>query len=187
MGKEHTTYVLKSYRASWLQSLRHTNLTICLAPGLPWANLVCFSFWTPGALMAVPHAAWMHRAPRFCLNFPTNLSRSREGRGPGKFGGPPPLYGVASAAQTHLQQCWGPSGLWGGSESVCGAIGAWLGTCLALWGLLQAKCWDLFELELVKAAAAGGISGLTAPGLCCRSDYLRWGEVGRAGAAPRSS
>lgn len=135
----------------------------------------------------MPHAAWIHRAPRFCLNFPTNLSRSREGRGPGKFGGPPPLFGVVSTAQTHLQQCWGPSGLWGGSESVCGAFGAWLGTCLALWGLLQAKCWDLSELELVKAAAAGGISGLTAPGLCCRSDYLRWGEVGRAGAAPRSS
>lgn len=105
----------------------------------------------------------------------------------GSLGGPPPLFGVVSTAQTHLQQCWGPSGLWGGSESVCGAFGAWLGTCLALWGLLQAKCWDLSELELVKAAAAGGISGLTAPGLCCRSDYLRWGEVGRAGAAPRSS
>lgn len=39
-------------------------------------------------------------------------------------------------------------------------------------------------MELVKGAAGGGISGLTAPGLGYRSDYLRWGEEGRAGVAP---
>lgn len=46
---------------------------------------------------------------------------------------------------------------------------------------------DPFEQELVRAGAAGGIFGLTAPGLCCRSDYPRVGEEGKAGVAPRSS
>lgn len=75
---------------------------------------------------------------------------------------------------------------WLGGGLCVWSLWEWPGIYLALWGLLQAKRQDPFELELVKGAAAGGISGLTAPGLCHRSDYLRRGVVG-AGVVPRSS
>lgn len=166
MGKDHSACELKSYRASWLQSLRHTNLSICLATRLPWAKMVCFPPRTPGASMAMPHAGWIHRAPKFCLNFPTNLCRSSEGLDFGVWGGPPPL------SRDGLQPRLSPS-------SASGPVGPGMAEDLsARWGLLQAKCRDLSELELVKTAVAGGIFGLTAPGLCCRSDYLRWKRRG---------
>lgn len=60
------------------------------------------------------------------------------------------------------------------------------------WG--SAWCWegcfrltDPFEPELVKAGAVRGISGLTAPGLCCRSDNPRGVRRGRLEWLPEAA
>lgn len=90
-------------------------------------------------------------------------------------GGPPPL------SRDGLQPRLSPS-------SASGPVGPGMAEDLsARWGLLQAKCRDLSELELVKTAVAGGIFGLTAPGLCCRSDYLRWKRRGGLERLPEAA
>lgn len=37
--------------------------------------------------MAMPHAGWTHRVPKFCLHCSRNFSRSSEGLGLREFGG----------------------------------------------------------------------------------------------------
>lgn len=115
MGK-HTARDLTSYKASWLKSPRHTDLTVCLATRSHRANLMCFSFWTPGRQWQCCRQAGCTCSGR--LRFPSISPRTSAG----------PVRGCELAAQTHLQQCWGVSGLWSG----CG----WLGSVWSLWRMV---------------------------------------------------
>lgn len=142
---------------------------------LPWANLMCFSVWTPGSSRAMLHAGWNVQGTYVLLPFPRVPGCKAHG-----LGSPGDLCHCPGMARQPTQIFSNV-----GKSVGSGAAGVW-----SLWRMAgDLSAWhsegcfrlnDCFEPELVEAGAAKGVSDLTDPGLCYRSDYPRGGEAGKA-------
>lgn len=138
-----------------------------------------------------------HRHLRFASISPQNLSGEL---GLGYFVGLHHCLEMVSAAQRPLQ-CWGASGLQGSCRLrlvVCvEPLEIGLGSVWHSEGCFRLNAESPLSWSWSRPQRAGGISGLTAPGLYCRLDYLRQegegkggeerGGQGRAGVAPRAA
>ena len=94
----------KADRASWLKSLRHRHLTICLATG-PHRQTLCASLSDHQGCRWQCH---MQAGRAWCLSFASIAPQTSAGPlGASVFGS----LG-ASAAQTDFQKCWGTRELW---------------------------------------------------------------------------